>query len=209
MTAVLSPPEQRVQLHNVSWEMYESLLAAHQDTSAPRFTYDRGRLEIMSPSAEHELIKDVLTLLVNVTAEEAAVDIQGFGSTTFRRQDLERGFEPDSCFYITNAGNVRGKSQLDLTIDPPPDLVIEIDITHSSIDKLSLLAHLGVAEFWLFDGNRLRIFRLMNEAYAEQDVSTTFPNLTSSLVSHFVAQSRKLDRPTWLQQLRSELRQPR
>src|SRR3954447_24702649 len=100
MTAVLSPPEQRVQLHNVSWEMYESLLAAHQDTSAPRFTYDRGRLEIMSPSAEHERIKEVLTLLVNITAEEAAVDIQAFGSTTFRRQDLERGFEPDSCFYI-------------------------------------------------------------------------------------------------------------
>jgi Uma2 family endonuclease len=209
MTAVFSPPEQRVQLHNVSWEMYESLLAAHQDTSAPRFTYDRGRLEITSSSAVHEQIKEVLTLLVNVTAEEAAVDIQAYGSTTFRRQDLERGFEPDSCFYIKNAGNVRGKAQLDLTVDPPPELVIEIDITHSSIDKLSLLAHLGVDEFWRFDGTRLRIFRLMNGEYAEQDVSTAFPNLTGSLISHFIAQSRKLDRPTWLQQLRSELRQSR
>jgi Uma2 family endonuclease len=208
MTAVFSPPEQRVQLHNVSWEMYESLLAAHQDASAPRFTYDRGILEIMSPSAEREQIKEVLTLLVNVTAEEAAIDIQGFGSTTFRRQDLERGFEPDSCFYIKNASSVRGKAQLDLTIDPPPELVIEIDITHSSIDKLSLLAHLGVAEFWLFDGTRLRIFKLISEEYAEQDVSTAFPSLTSAVVSHFIAQSRKLDRPAWLRQLRSELRQP-
>jgi hypothetical protein len=87
--------------------------------------------------------------------------------------------------------------------------VIEIDITHSSIDKLSLLAHLGVAEFWRFDGAGLRIFQLVNEEYVERDVSTAFPNLTSSLVSHFIAQSKKLDRPTWLQQLRSEPRQPR
>ena len=100
MATVLSPPEQRVLLHNVGWDTYDRLLAAHQDMSTPRFTYDQGRLEITSPSAEHEQFKDVLALLVNVVAEEKVVDLEGFGSTTFRREDVEQGFEAHTGFFL-------------------------------------------------------------------------------------------------------------
>ena len=135
MTTVLSPPDQRVVLDNISWELYEGILEAHRDRSLPHFTYDRGRLEIMSPSPEHEQLKDKVTLLVNVVAEELNVDVEGLGSTTFRREDLACGFEPDRCFYVQNAARIRGKTELDLRTDPPPDVVIEVDITGPSINK--------------------------------------------------------------------------
>src|SRR5262249_51872696 len=99
MASVLYVPDQRMILRNVSWETYERLLADHRDCSAPRFTYDRGTLEIMSPLPEHEESNRTLALLVEVVAEERELDIRNLGSTTFKREDLERGFEPDSCFY--------------------------------------------------------------------------------------------------------------
>jgi Uma2 family endonuclease len=138
MSTAIGPPEQRVLLQNVTWKTYEDLLIANQENSAARLTYDRGLLEIVSPSAEHENLKELVSLLVNVVAAELDIDIEGFGSTTFRRADVERGFEPDACFHIEHARRVRGKARLDLEEDPPPDLVIEVDITSSSTEKLHL-----------------------------------------------------------------------
>lgn len=121
---------QRVILHGVSWETYQRLLTDLQDSHAAHFAYDQGRLEIMVLSAEHEEDKAVLTLLVNVIAEELGIDVRSFGSATFQREDLDRGFEPDACFYIAHEAQVAGKKKLDLAIDPPPDLIIEINITN-------------------------------------------------------------------------------
>ena len=90
----------------------------------------------MSPSPEHEVASHTLSLLVEILAEELNIDVYGLGSTTFNREDLERGFEPDSCFYIQNEERIRGKNRIDLAFDPPPELVIEIDITSPSINKL-------------------------------------------------------------------------
>lgn len=207
MATVLSLPEQRVLLHNISWDTYERLLAAHQDSGSPRFAYDRGRLEIMSPSAEHEQLKDVIALLVNIVAEEREVDVEGFGSTTFRRQDLDRGFEPDACFYIENAKRVRGKATIDLIADPPPDLIIEIDISHPSLDKFSIFARLGVPEVWRYDGQRLTIFKLEGEEYVEREESTALPGLTSVIVSRLIKESRSIERPAWLRRIRAWVRQ--
>ncbi len=139
---VKSPAEQRILLSNVSWETYERLLADHESTSAPRFAFGRGGLEIKSPSPEHEAYNRTIALLVELLAEELGIDVYDLGSTTFRRADLERGFEPDSCLYIQNEERVRGKGRIDLAIDPPPDLVIEVDITSPSINKLSIHARL-------------------------------------------------------------------
>jgi Uma2 family endonuclease len=111
MATVLGPPDQRIVLRNVSWETYERLLAEHAGSSNPRFTYDRGVLEIVNPSAEHEELSHVLTLLVNVVAEELDIDIRDSGSTTFRREDLARGFEPDSCFYIQSVERISARSR--------------------------------------------------------------------------------------------------
>ena len=123
METIKSPAEQKVLLSNVSWETYERLLKDHLDSSAPRFTYDRGMLEILSPSSEHEKLNRHIAQLVLAVTEEMGIEAEDFGSTTFRREDLERGFEPDSCFYIQNEEQVRGKDRIDLTVDPPPDLV--------------------------------------------------------------------------------------
>jgi Uma2 family endonuclease len=121
MAAVLNrsePTTQKVILHDISWETYERLLAEHQEGSSTRFAYDRGMLEIRILSLGHERFKERLMRLVGVIAEELEIDIEGVGSTTFRREDLARGFEPDACYYLT--GNV-GDSVLWLT-DPPGDI---------------------------------------------------------------------------------------
>lgn len=135
METIKLPVGQTVILHGVSWKTYESLLADHTDRSVPRFAYDQGELEIVSPSPKHEKLNRGLALLVEVVAEEFGIDVYDLGSTTFKREDLERGFEPDSCFYVQNEERVRGKDRIDLETDPPPDLVIEIDITSPSLDK--------------------------------------------------------------------------
>ncbi len=140
METIKSPAEQRVALHNISWSTYERLLADNETNSAPRFTYDRGELEIMSPSPEHEKLNRRIAQLVLAVADELGVEVEDLGSTTFRREDLERGFEPDSCFYIQNEEKVRGTNCIDPAADPPPDLVIEIDITSPSFSKLPIYA---------------------------------------------------------------------
>src|SRR5436309_2290037 len=128
MSTVLSPPEARVILHNISWPLYEQLLAAHEDKSSPRFVYDRGELEITVPSYEHEELNRLIDNCVAIMAMEWNIEYCDAGSTTFKREDLERGFEPDSCFYVQHAEQIAGKKRLDLTLDPPPDLVLEVDI---------------------------------------------------------------------------------
>ncbi len=122
METVERPVERKVILHNARWRTYERLLAEQESSSAPRFTYDRGELEIMSPSTEHEEHNRTIALLVELFAEEAGLDVRHVGSMTFRREDLGRGFEPDSCFYVQNEENVSGKAHIDLASDPPPDL---------------------------------------------------------------------------------------
>ena len=117
MTAVLSPADQRIVLRNVSWETYINLLKDLSDSSATRLNYDRGVLEIISPSQEHEERNRTLNLLVEVIAEEKGVDIRNLGSTTYKRYEFMRGFEPDSSFYVQNEESMRGKMEIDLLID--------------------------------------------------------------------------------------------
>lgn len=203
MQAVQAPPEQRMILSNISWETYERLLADHENSSAPRFTYDRGMLEIMSPNPEHEETNRQLAQVVSILAEERSINIRGLGSTTFRREDLERGFEPDSCFYIQNEGRVRGKKRIDLSVDPPPDLVIEVDIISPSLDKFSIYARLGVPEVWSYDGEGLRIHELAEDAgYTEVQRSAVLPVLTADVLTKFVERGTTLDWLSWVREVR-------
>jgi Uma2 family endonuclease len=202
MATVLSPPEERIILHDVSWETYESLLADHQDRSAPRFTYDRGVLEIMSPSSEHEEISDLIKQMVYTLAGEMNLDIRGFGSTTFRREDIKRGFEPDACFYIQSVERIRGVTKLALAIHPPPDLVVEIDITHPSLDKFPIYAQVRVPEVWRYDGQKLTIFLLLGERYVEAEESGSLPRVTGNVISRFLDERQSRTLPEWLDLLR-------
>jgi Uma2 family endonuclease len=207
METVKTPAEHRVILHNTSWETYQRLIKERGENRVPRFAYDRGELEIMSPSTEHESIAYYVGLLVAVFAEEAGTDLYGAGSTTFDREDLERGFEPDACFYVRNAERVRGKPRIDLSLDPPPDLVIEVDITSPSLDKFSIYTRAGIPEIWRHDGERLAIFESHGEEYVEVAVSKTLPPLTSEALSRLIEESSTLDIVTWMRRVREWARE--
>lgn len=163
-----------VLLEQVSWKTYESLLADYEDHAGPRFYYDNGTLEIKMPSAIHEKANRTLAQLVSVLAEELNIDLVGLGSTTFKREDLLKGFEPDSCFYIQNADAVFEKEKIDLEIDPPPDLVIEADVTSKSLNKFMLFSAMGVPEVWRYDDGRVTMYQLVGGQYAEAGHSSAF-----------------------------------
>lgn len=201
METVESPAEQRVVLHNTSWGTYERLLEERGDRRVPRFAYDRGELEIMSPSTEHESISYYVGLLVAVLAREGGFGLFGAGSTTYNREDVGRGFEPDQSFYVRNADRVRGKSRIDLTVDPPPDLVVEVDITSPSLSKLPIYARLGVPEVWRHEGNRFSALVLENEGYVEAAESTVLPPLTGEVLSDLIEKSKSLDIAAWLDEI--------
>lgn len=203
MSTVINPPEQRTILHDVSWETYEQLLANYADHSSPRFAYDRGTLEILILSAKHEEPNRALALLVEVVAEEFSINVRNLGSTTFKRADLVRGFEADTCFYIQQAGAIKGKDEIDLSVDPPPDLVIEIDITSPSLNKFPIYAALGVPEVWHSDGQGLKIFQLTEGRYVEARESAVLPRLTDQVLTRFVEESRTLERLDWLRRIRA------
>ncbi|MDQ3685378.1 MAG: Uma2 family endonuclease [Acidobacteriota bacterium] len=200
MATVLAPPdvcESKVVLPNISWETYERLLTDLEDCSVPHLTYDRGRLEIMSPTPKHEDLNRSVEVLVNLLAAEFNMNARGLGSTTFRRADLKRGFEPDSCFYFQNEPLIRGKNRLDMTVDPPPDLVVEIDITSPSLDKFSIFAQLGVPEVWRYDGTTSGIFHLEGNSYVERHASKVFPVLRNEVLNDFLVESLTASRPAW------------
>jgi Uma2 family endonuclease len=189
-------------LYNVGWDTYERLLRDHANTSAPRFTYDRGTLEIMSPLPEHERLNRAIQLLLPVIAEETGVEIYSLGSTTFNREDLQRGFEPDSCFYVQNAARVWGKDRIDLRVDPAPDLVVEIDITHPSIDKLSIYAQIGVGEVWLYDGERFEMLLLEGGRYTASPQSGVFPALRPDALAALLPASMEVGDIAWIRRVR-------
>jgi len=212
--------EHRILLHNASWETYERLLAEREERRSPRFFYDRGVLEILSPSAEHDGVSRVIAALVELLAEEADTDLFNAGSTTFKREDLARGFEPDECFYFGgNAGRVRelvaGKGNIDLDAgDPAPDLVVEVDIASPSLDKLPIYARLGVREVWRHAGNpgRLAILGLEDESdgeeprYAEAPESAFLPGTTGEVLTRLIAEGLALDRRVWRRMVRESAR---
>jgi len=207
METLVRPAEERTVLHDISWKTYESLLKDLENRSAPRLTFDRGTLEIMSPLEEHERFNRSIALLVEEIAIEWGLDIENLGSRTFKRDDLARGFEPDSCFYIQNAERIRGKIPVDLTVDPPPDLIIEIEITSSAVPKLPLYAQLGVPEVWHYDGEALAILALAGGVYQGCDEGVALPGLDQATLSGFMQDSQSLKRTEWVRKIRDWARQ--
>lgn len=191
MTAILTPPSpstDRIQLSGISWQTYERLLTELSDRRL-RLTYNRGSLEIMSPSPEHEFGKEVLGRFVETLAEEFEIEIYPLGSTTFKHPELS-GAEPDKCFYIRNISAIQGKTRLDPFNDPAPDLIIEIDITSSSQNRLQVYADLGVAEVWIYNGTALSIKQLENGQYRSVATSQFFPDLPLLDITQFLKRSK-------------------
>lgn len=147
MVATTHPNDQRLRLSAVSWETY----LVTSDGLGPRrirVTYDRGEMERTPLSPRHENRKTLLARLVEALNEELAIDIAGFGSMTCRRQDLERGLEPDECWWIAHESAVRGREDIDLAVDPPPDLVLEVEVSRGTLDRMGIYAALEVPEVW-------------------------------------------------------------
>jgi Uma2 family endonuclease len=186
MTATLIQSPDRVLLENISWQTYQSLLKDFEQQPAMRLTYDQGRLEIKMPLDPHESYKKLLGRLVEALTEELGIEVRSLGSRTCDRKDLARGLEPDQCYYIQNEQAVWDKAQIDLAVDPPPDLAIEIDMSSSSLNRLSIYADLGVPEVWRYDGAVLTIYRLEAHNYQPCDRSFAFPQLTASDLERFL-----------------------
>lgn len=183
--------EQKVQLSGISWQTYETLLKELSHRRL-RLTYYYGNLEIMVPSPEHELYKEILGRFVETLAEELEIRIYPLGSTTFKRPELI-GAEPDKCFYVQNLNAVKGKKRIDIDRDPPPDLVVEIDITSSSENRFPVYADLGVPEIWRYHGNSFTVYQLQNQQYIPCDQSIAFPNLPITEISKFLQQAMTMD----------------
>ena len=181
-------------LRNITWQTYENLLTDLDEQSGVHLTYDQGVLEIMTLTPEHESINRYLSSLIDLLVDELGKDVHPVGSATFKRADVERGFEPDSSFYFTQATQMRGKKRIDLCVDPAPELVIEIDISHGSLDKLSIFAQFGIAEIWRYDGANIHIYHLVDNAYEEHSGSRIFPSLTDEKIEKFLANSQTMTR---------------
>lgn len=195
------PAEQRLTLHNVSWKTYEKILDAFGEHRAVRFHYDEGVLECMVPLEAHENPSDLVGLFICTLVVESGMNLKCMASTTLRQEKLKKGAEPDKCYYIQNEPLVRGRT-VDLEKDPSPDLVVEIDITHTDIDKNTLYASMGVPEFWRFNGSVLTIYQLEQDQYREVDISSTFPWVSKEVFYHFWAQGKKIGEAQALRELK-------
>ena len=177
MDTLAIPTEQRLRLCCIPWEGYVAFSNGLGERHI-RVTYDRGEMEIMTLSPRHENRKTILGRLIEALTEELDIDIAGFGSMTCQRKYLLRGLEPDECYWIEHETVVRGREDINLEKDPPPDLVLEIEISRSALDRMSIYAALGVPEVWRWDGKKLTVhLRTSRGTYRKSDRSKAFPFL--------------------------------
>lgn len=181
--------EQRVIFHNLTWQAYQQVLQALGENRSARFIYDCGTLEITMPLETHEFFSELIGRFIYFLVSELGLKLKSMGSTTLAREDLDKGAEPDKAYYIRNYAKVAGRT-VDLRQDPPPDLVVEIDITHTDIDKLTLYARMGVLEFWRYDGQTWRIYELAGDKYRQVEISPTFTTVPKEKLYQFLAQAR-------------------
>jgi Uma2 family endonuclease len=200
------PPGHRIILHNISWQEFEEILTELGENRASRLAYYQGNLEIKMPLPKHEVAKVIIGDLVKIILEELEIDCECFGSTTFKRQDMNSGIEPDDSFYIQNHLQMIGKEKIDLNIDPPPDLVIEIDVTSKT--QLDAYLALAVPEVWRYENDKLQINIWQNGKYIESKISPNFPNLPiAEIIPQFVEESRIFGRSLTLRKFRQWLKQ--
>ncbi len=187
MTATLIQSPDRVVLQHISWQTYQSLTIDFEQEPTIRLTYDRGTLEIRMPLTPHETFKKILGRLIEAAIEELDLEIRSLGSLTCNREDLAKGLEPDQCYYIQNELQVRSVDRIDLTKLPLPDLVVEIDITSSSLNRFSIYADLQVPEIWRYDGKSLVIYELVDGDYLVRDRSIALPILKTEDIVRFLS----------------------
>jgi Uma2 family endonuclease len=188
------PEGASITFQDVSWDEYEELLEQVGEAPGLRISYDNGSLQIMTISSEHEKYASFISRLVTVIQLRLRIDILGFGSATMRKRKRSAGHEPDACFYVQNAPLIGNKIQLDFETDPPPDIVVEIDVHHDSRSRFPVYARLGVPEIWRYDGHAMIIYHLLEagdeQQYVAGDTSAALPMLTASLLTEMLERMR-------------------
>ncbi|CBN58409.1 MULTISPECIES: Uma2 family endonuclease [Kamptonema] len=199
-------PGQQLLVEGVSWQQFENILAELGERRASRLSYSNGRLEIMVPLAEHEKAKEIIGDMVKILLEARQIAFESLGSTTLKNERMSQAVEPDTCFYIQNQAAVIGKNRLDLSVDPPPDLAIEIDLTsRTQLDNYQVL---GVPELWRYARRGLQINVLQAQQYIDSDVSPTFPNIPIvELVNQYAQQSQVAGRTYAIQAFKNWVRE--
>jgi Uma2 family endonuclease len=208
MAAVKTRQQRNFVLENVDWGMYTRLLREFAERAAVRLTYDRGTLEIMSPLLGLDNPGWFLGRMVETLTEELGLDIMGGVSTTFRRRSREKGLEADESFWIANERRMRGKDRVNLPADPPPDLAIEVDVTRSSLDRMSIYAALRVPEVWRLDGPRSLSFQALQPdgTYRSVTHSLSFPFVTPADILRFLAMSKRIGANAAIRRFREWIR---
>ncbi|MEH2321599.1 Uma2 family endonuclease [Nostoc sp.] len=193
-------------IKDISWSVYKRILAELGDNCSYRIGYSQGVLEIMTPLPEHEVAKVIIGDLVKVLLEELDLEFWSLGSTTFDKESMNAGVEPDDCFYIQNEARIRGKDRINLETDPPPDLALEIDIT--SRTRFNNYQALRVPELWRWNGNSLEINVLLDGKYVESNISYIFPNLPIyKVIPEYLMLSKTNGRNATMKAFRAWIRQ--
>ncbi len=184
------PDGAMLRLERITWNEYEQLLEELIEHPGLRISYDKGRVEIISPTYEHEMYKGFCTSMARILSKELGVPVETAGATTYKSKQLMKGSEPDESFYVQHARAIIGKRQIDLSVDPPPDVVVEIDITSESLGKFPIYAAFGVPEIWRYNGEHAQIYHLVNQSYIEAARSLAFTCLTAQALTDFIEQSK-------------------
>ena len=196
--------ETRTVMEDIRWETFVEL-ADQRRGSVPRMTFDEGVLELMSPRRQHENIGRLIGRFAETYTEVLEIEVQSVASTTFKRKDLQKAFEADESYYIEHAEQIRPKEEIDLTIDPPPDLVIEVEITSSAIQKMKLFAAMGVPEVWRHDGEQLQMFSLENGGYKPVPSSPALPGLTVAAINSLLEKRINVGETALIREFRRSL----
>jgi Uma2 family endonuclease len=200
-------PEQRVLLRGVPWETYVTLRDLECNNHV-FMTYDRGTLELMSPSGQHDNVKKLLGQLVEAFATELNIPRRSFGSTTWRKSDLFKGLEADECYYIRNHRLVSLRAEVELGREPPPDLAIEVGVHHGDVNKMAIYAALGIGEVWYWRDGALQAHVLEeNGQYVAREMSWNLPMLRVKELERFLDVEQALDESAWLNSFRAWVRE--
>lgn len=203
-TLLREESETRMMLENVSWETFVAL-ADERRGSVPRMTYCDGVLEMMSPKRKHENLGCLMGRMIEAYSEIKGIEILSVASVTVKRSDLKKAYEADESYYVTNIDRVLAKEELDFEVDPPPDLVIEVELTSSAIDKLELFAAMQVREVWRHDGTSVQFYRLSGNRYEFIPESAELPGLSSDRINRFLDQRLQVGETTWIRAFRCEI----
>lgn len=198
-------PGSMITIHDVTWEQFEAILEEREaEGIRTRIAYSQGTLEIMAPLPAHERPHRIIGYIVTAILDAQERDWEDFGSSTFRKKAKEAGLEPDTCFYIQNAEKMRNRMRIDMTVDPPPDLAIEADVT--SLTTLDIYEALEVPEVWVYTPEKFTINVLTDGKYVESSTSPTFPNFSIlELIPKLVKQAFTDGSSKMLRELRKQM----